>query len=164
MSRHFASLSLGWMFAALLLTYNLPAQTRPSGGTSTPAPAPPPTSVPTNPRPNVPNPNNIPSMDMNRPIYIRGKVVLDHGGQLSEPVPIQRVCGATTKREGYTDTSGNFSILIGDNSNFQDASESGSFGGRPTTITSRQLWNCEIRAALPGYSSSVISLAGRDFG
>jgi tetratricopeptide (TPR) repeat protein len=103
-------------------------------------------------------------MDMNRPIYIRGKVVLDHGGQLSEPVPIQRVCGATTKREGYTDTSGNFSILIGDNSNFQDASESGSFGGRPTTITTRQLWNCEIRASLPGYSSSAISLAGRDFG
>jgi tetratricopeptide (TPR) repeat protein len=102
-------------------------------------------------------------METNRPIYLRGKVILDHGGQLSEPVPIQRVCGSTAHREGYTDSHGNFSILVGDNTNFQDASESGSFGNRPANISSRQLWNCEIRAVLPGYSSSSISLAGRDF-
>jgi tetratricopeptide (TPR) repeat protein len=144
------------------------AQTRPpsggAGGTGTPpVNNPTPTNAPNNPRPTVPNPNNFPSMDMNRPIYLRGKVILDQGGQISEPVPIQRVCGATAHREGYTDTHGNFSILVGDNSNFQDASESGSFGNRPTNISSRQLWNCEIRATLPGYTSSAISLAGRDF-
>src|SRR6185295_5860438 len=133
------------------------------GGTATPTPAPSAPSVPTTPPPSVPHPNKFPSMDVSRPIYLHGRVVLDRGGELSEPVPIQRVCGSVTRREGYTDTSGNFSILVGDNSNFQDASESGSFSGRPTTVTARQLWNCELRAMLPGYSSSVITLAGRDF-
>src|SRR4051812_29659565 len=98
----------------------------PSGGGNTPT-QPTTPSVPTNPRPTVPNPNNFPSMEMNRPIYLRGKVVLDRGGELSEPVPIQRVCGSTAHREGYTDTSGNFSILVGDNSTFQDASKDASF-------------------------------------
>jgi tetratricopeptide (TPR) repeat protein len=154
------------MLLVTLFQANTWAQTRPpSGGTgtgtvTTPTPAP---TTPTNTRPTIPNPNSYPNTEMTRPIYIRGKVILDHGGQISEPVPIQRICGSSSHREGYTDSNGNFSILVGDNSNFQDASESGSFGNRPSTITSRQLWNCELRAMLPGYSSSTISLAGRDF-
>ena len=89
---------------------------------------------------------------------------MDQGMQITEPIPIQRVCNGQARREGYTDSQGNFSIQVGDNSNFQDASESGPFGGaRPTQINTRQLWNCELRAVLPGYTSSIISLAGRDF-
>ena len=153
------------LFVSLLQTSSW-TQTRPpsgsTGGTTTqPTNNPAPSNAPSNPRPNNTTPST--TLDANRPIYLRGKVVLDHGGQLSEPVPIQRVCGATAHREGYTDSSGNFSILVGDNSNFQDASEGGAFTGRPTNISTAQLWNCEIRAMLPGYASSVISLAGRDF-
>ncbi len=155
------------LLATILIQASGWTQTRPTGGgsgTTAPPANTPTTSTPSPTRPTIPNPNNFPTMDVNRPIYIRGKVVLDHGGQLSEPVPIQRVCGASSHREGYTDSSGNFSILVGDNSNFQDASESGSsFGNRQTNVSTRQLWNCELRAMLPGYSSSVISLAGRDF-
>jgi tetratricopeptide (TPR) repeat protein len=122
------------------------------------------TTVPTNPRPTIPSPTYSPTPDNTRPIYLRGKVLLDHGAELSQPVPIQRVCGGTAHREGYTDSHGNFNILLGNNSDFQDASESGgSFGNRPIGINTRQLWNCELRAMLPGYTSSVISLAGRDF-
>lgn len=120
------------------------------------------TSTPT-PRPSIPNINN-PNLEINRPIFLRGKVVMDQGMQITEPIPIQRVCNGQARREGYTDSQGNFSIQVGDNSNFQDASESGPFGGaRPTQINTRQLWNCELRAVLPGYTSSIISLAGRDF-
>jgi tetratricopeptide (TPR) repeat protein len=102
--------------------------------------------------------------DINRPIYLTGKVVLDQGAQVPEPVPIQRVCGTTVRREGYTDMHGNFSIILGDSSatTFQDASESGAIAGRRSTITKAQLWGCEIRAMLPGYNSTSISLAGRD--
>jgi len=142
------------------------AQTRTTGGGGpTTPPAPPPTTTSNPPtRTTIPNPS-IPSLDNSRPIYLRGKVVLEQGMELTEPVPIQRVCGTTVKREGYTDMHGNFNILVGDNSYFQDASESGSsFPGRARPVSERQLWNCEIRAYLPGYTSSSIALAGRDFG
>ena len=120
------------------------------------------TTTPT-PRPSIPS-TTSPNIDFNRPIFLRGKVVLDQGMQITEPIPIQRVCNGQARREGYTDSEGNFSIQVGDSSNFQDASESGAFGGtRTTQITSRQLWNCDLRAVLPGYTSSSISLAGRDF-
>lgn len=125
------------------------------------------TTTSPNPRPNIPNPNDFPSMDANRPIYLRGKVILDQGGEVAEPVAIQRVCGATVRREGYSDMHGNFSIMVGDTSVLQDASEAGYanvMSSRQRPVTTRQLWGCEIRAMLPGYSSTAISLAGRDFG
>lgn len=126
------------------------------GSTSTTTrPLPPRTSIPNT----FPDSGEIP-----RPIYLTGKVVSSQGQPLSEPVPIQRVCGTTARREGYTDTHGNFSIMIGDGSTnaFQDASETGVIGRRQS-VTPRQLWGCEIRAMMPGYSSTVIQLAGRDF-
>lgn len=130
------------------------------GSTGTPGPT---SSTPTPPRPNIPNtfPN---TNEINRPIYLTGKVVLAQGEALGEPVPIQRVCGTTVRREGYTDTHGNFSIILGDGSTntFQDASESGIIGRRQT-VTRQSLWGCEIRAMMPGYSSTIIQLAGRDF-
>jgi tetratricopeptide (TPR) repeat protein len=110
--------------------------------------------------PSLPTMNPIP--EMNRPIYLTGKVVLDRGSELPEPVPIQRVCGSTVRREGYTDMHGGFSILLGDTTTFQDASESGSMAGRKPSFNRAQLWGCEIRAMLAGYTSSSISLAGRD--
>jgi tetratricopeptide (TPR) repeat protein len=55
--------------------------------------------------------------------------------------------------------------MLGENNTFQDASESGGFTGRTgvNSINPRTLWNCEIRAVLPGYTSSSVILAGRDF-
>jgi tetratricopeptide (TPR) repeat protein len=170
MGRKMVSRSLFVVVLASLFAASGWSQVRPPSGSTgtgttgnTPVTAPT-TPVTTNPRPTVPNPNNFPTMEMNRPLYIRGKVMLDQGGEISEPVPIQRVCGSSIHREGYTDMNGSFSILLGDNSTFQDASETGSFTGRPSNLTARQLWNCEIRALLPGYTSSAISLAGKDFG
>jgi tetratricopeptide (TPR) repeat protein len=126
------------------------------GTTSTTTTSVPPSRPPTS----IPNP----SQDFNRPIFLTGKVILDHGVAISQPIPVERVCNGTVRREGYTDSRGNFSIMLGDNTAFQDASESGGFGTRPNQgINPRTLWNCEIRAVLPGYTSSSILLAGRDF-
>lgn len=144
------------------------SQTKPpsggtGSGTTAPTNVPPTTTPPSTTRPGRTNIPNFPTSEPSRPIFLRGKVILDQGMQVPQPIPIQRVCGATVRREGYTDTRGNFSFIVGENSSFQDASEAGSFSGRPTQITTRQLWSCEIRADLPGYVSSSISLAGRDF-
>lgn len=89
---------------------------------------------------------------------------MEQGGPIPEPVAIQRTCGTQVRREAYTDSKGGFSFMFGDNMGIlPDASEnvpirpSSSF----TRVTTAQLWNCELRAVLPGYISNVISLAGR---
>ncbi len=76
-------------------------------------------------------------------------------------------------RETVTSAHGTFNVILSDtntNSTLQGASEGGGttqFGaqlGKQVSKTTRtQLWGCEIRASLPGYLSSAVSLAGRDF-
>jgi Flp pilus assembly protein TadD len=108
---------------------------------------------------------------------LSGKVVMDDGTPPPESVVIERVCNGMPRPEGYTDSKGRFSFQLGQNQGvFMDASVSGSdpgFGGMGNsrmpgmdgrggnTVTERDLMNCEIRAALPGFRSSVVSLAGR---
>ena len=101
-----------------------------------------------------------------RPVFISGKVMLQGGGALPEPVPIERVCNGTVRREGYADVKGQFEFQLGSNPTFQDASEndaritpnsqsrpSGSSGQRPTDLS-----GCELRAVLAGYQSTVVIL------
>jgi Tfp pilus assembly protein PilF len=97
-------------------------------------------------------------------VFISGKVLLEGGGALSEPVAIERVCNNTVRREGYTDVKGQFQFQLGLNPTFQDASESsdsrittpspsrssGSQARRPMDLS-----GCEFRAVLAGYQSSV---------
>ena len=61
--------------------------------------------------------------DTTRPLFISGKVMLQGGGVLPEPVPIERVCNGTVRREGYADIRGQFEFQLGLNLTFQDASE-----------------------------------------
>jgi Tfp pilus assembly protein PilF len=101
-----------------------------------------------------------------RPVFISGKVLLQGGGVLPEPVPIERVCNGTVRREGYADVKGQFEFQLGLNLTFQDASEndarigpnsqsrSASNGGqRPNDLN-----GCELRAVLAGYQSTVVIL------
>jgi Tfp pilus assembly protein PilF len=118
---------------------------------------------------------NLPSalpVETRRPVSISGAVVLEDGSPLPEPVKIQRVCGNIVHGENYTDSRGRFTILIDENTGigFQSASEGGGastmgaqLGNRISQTTRTQLWGCEIRAILPGYSAGSGSLAGRDF-
>ncbi len=119
--------------------------------------------------------------EMQRAIYLSGKVMLDDGTPPPEPVTIERVCNGSPRPEGYTDSKGRFSFELGRNTAMMaDAStnmgndgfgggmpgqpQRGGFGnsgfGGNSNIES-QLMGCELRASLPGFRSDMVSLAGR---
>jgi len=113
---------------------------------------------------------------MQRPIFLSGKVVLQDGTPPPDPAVIERVCNGVVRPEGYTDSKGRFSFQLGQNNALlSDASVGsdpgfGPMGSRNTGlgglnsnngISERDLWGCEIRASLPGYTSEVVSLSGR---
>jgi Tfp pilus assembly protein PilF len=101
-----------------------------------------------------------------RSVFISGKVMLQGGGVLPEPVPIERVCNGTVRREGYADMKGQFEFQLGVNLIFQDASEndarigpnSQSRTGSNNGQRPPELNGCELRAVLAGYQSSVVIL------
>jgi len=122
-------------------------------------------------QPTTNRPSDLPT-ETRRPVSISGAVVLDDGSPLSEPVQIQRVCGNIVHGENYSDARGKYTIWLDENSSigYQQASEGGGnstmgaqLGDRSSQTTRTQLWNCELRALLPGYSAGSVSLAGRDF-
>jgi Tfp pilus assembly protein PilF len=101
-----------------------------------------------------------------KPMFVSGKVMLQSGGPLPEPVAIERVCNGTVRREGYADTKGQFEFQLGLNLTFQDASEndsriaptSQSRSGSASSLRALDLNGCELRAVLAGYQSTVVSL------
>lgn len=131
------------------------------------------------------NPNTIgnqptyPYPGQTQPIFLSGRIMMDDGSEVPRNVAIERVCGASVRAEGHTDSKGYFSLQLGANNvdALQDASSSGvddfgrpgNFGqvGPPTASTAidpngytRQLLlNCELRARVPGYESQMINLA-----
>lgn len=120
--------------------------------------------------------------EMQRAIYLSGKVMLDDGTPPPEPVTIERVCNGNPRPEGYTDSKGRFSFELGRNTAMMaDASTNmggdGFGGGMPgqpqrggafgnsgfggNSNIEQQLMGCELRASLPGFRSDMVSLAGR---
>src|SRR5436190_17539969 len=159
----------------------------PSPGTTTPGPAtgggaPTPgrsTTPSTLPDPNQ-NRNQFP--EIQRPIFLSGKVMLDSGGAPPDAVTIERVCNGNPRAEAYTDSKGHFSFQLGQNLGvMQDASMSSSHDmgfpgmgnaggggnsrnapfGQSGGFSERDLMGCEIRASLAGYRSDVVTLSGR---
>jgi hypothetical protein len=119
----------------------------------------------TPPRPG--NPNRAPTTpEIVQPTFISGKVLLEGGGSLPEPVAIERICNGVVRREGYTDFKGQFEFQLGSNMAFQDASENDSrlvpnSQTRTTTPGGRRLMDlsgCEFRAVLAGYHSTIVSI------
>jgi hypothetical protein len=117
-------------------------------------------------------PSSMPT-ETNRPVSINGQVVLEDGTPMTESVAILRVCGSMVHRETDTNSRGKFSVILSDtntNGTLQGASEGGGtsefgakMGSRVSQTTRTQLWGCELRGSLPGYTSNSVSLAGRDF-
>ena len=100
------------------------------------------------------------SEDAGMPTFVTGTVVLSDGTPLAEPVPIERVCGGESHREGYTDASGHFSVQLGAISGALPASE-GLSSERSGDMRPGSFANCEIRSFLPGFRSDSAPLAGR---
>ncbi len=112
--------------------------------------------------------------------YLYGKVILDDGTPAPDSVPIERICNGAIRREAYTDSKGRFSFDTGNKAPaLQDTSASsitdaptGPIGTGGMVMTSNaglnsvagglgRMADCDLRAALPGYRSDVISLTGR---
>lgn len=152
-----------------------------TGGTApTPAPTPTPTPTPTTPgtnRPGQPFPpqRDESPFDVQRPVFLSGKVLTTDGGPPPEAATIELVCNGAPRPFGYTDSKGRFSINLSQPNNVLPDASVG-YGGMPGTMgglatrqspwgadvgAARQLMGCELRAALPGYSSESVNLAGR---
>ena len=113
--------------------------------------------------------------DSRRLVTLTGRVVVGDGSPPPEPVSIERVCYGNARAEGTTDSKGQFRIDLGRSTAFQDASVGGDtfsssaaqdpfqggIGTNQSFVSERDLWNCEIRAALSGYRSDVIFLSQR---
>jgi len=98
-------------------------------------------------------------------IFLSGKVVLDDGTPLTEPAAIQTICKGQRRTETHTDSHGSFSFEFGS----QLASNGAGIGDAenpfsstlPSRINQRDWRECELQAALPGFSSQAIQLSSR---
>jgi tetratricopeptide (TPR) repeat protein len=145
-----------------------------TGGINTP----PSTTNPNSRQPTDPNQNPNMSDQMQRNVYLEGKVMLEDGSPPPDSVVIERVCNGRGRPEGYTNSKGQFSFQLGQNlAAMADASVSnpGTFGNSRTGGQSnsggmlgssrggssdRDLMGCELRASLPGFTSSSVNLSG----
>lgn len=110
-----------------------------------------------------------------QPVFYTGKVILDTGTPAPTQVAILRNCNGVSRRQTYTAGDGSFSVMIGDrnfsetapdatedsrgfgaDSPFSMANLAGTNPSNPQSIMA----DCELRAELPGYSSSYIRLDG----
>jgi tetratricopeptide (TPR) repeat protein len=153
-----------------IFTFAAFAQVRSGGGGG---------SIPAAPRtPTTSSPNTANT----RSVFVRGKVALQDGLALTEPVAIERVCNGAVRREGYTDFKGNFEFQLGQGTVDRDATESGrdvfqNSGNRGPTqgpgsdygmgmpsnpktgdATRTELLGCELRASLAGFRTNSVSL------
>jgi tetratricopeptide (TPR) repeat protein len=104
---------------------------------------------------------------MFRPLFVSGNVVFQGGVSPPEPVAIERICNGLSRREGYTDSKGQFQIELGRHVE-QDASEGDPRTGSPnqSRILGRanvsRYEGCELRAILAGFQSTSITLHMED--
>ena len=136
-----------------------------SGGTRPSTPG----TTPTLPQPGTGFPNTQTERQV---LYISGSVVLQDGTSPPEPVAIEKICGGSSHKEGYTDSKGHYQIQLGQNFELQDVSESGGSGGFGSNrsamgnggsgglggVNPRDLIGCELRAMLPGFQSSNVMI------
>jgi Tfp pilus assembly protein PilF len=100
-----------------------------------------------------------------RSVFISGKVILQGGGPTGR-VAIDRICNGMVRREGYTNSKGNFQFELGRNSTDRDASQADS----DRMVTNRNARvppsggsdirydDCELRASLPGFISTTVPM------
>jgi Tfp pilus assembly protein PilF len=100
-----------------------------------------------------------------RSVFISGKVILQSGGPTGR-VAIDRICNGMVRREGYTNSKGNFQFELGRNSVDRDASQADSdrmVSNRnarvpPSGGSDIRYDDCELRASLPGFISTTVPM------
>ena len=98
-------------------------------------------------------------------MFLRGRVATDDGTPVPHDVLVERVCNARVLQQVYASSRGDFNMELGAmTDSYVDASGDGSprYGqarkAPGTGISRLELTNCELRAAVSGFRSSVISL------
>jgi tetratricopeptide (TPR) repeat protein len=122
-------------------------------------------------------PSNTPSgPNPGQTVVVSGSVIVEGGGTLPEPAAIERLCRGAIRREGYTDSKGQFQVVLGMNDDTQGDAESGAAPpgasnlpmlAMPPLTTNmsknmdavrRQLAGCQMRAVLAGFQSSLVQI------
>jgi TolA-binding protein len=102
-----------------------------------------------------------------RSVFVAGKIVIQGGGVAAEHIAIERECNGLVRREGYTDSKGEFQFELGRNQQERDASEGDSDrmlttrGGARNSLgggTQIRFDGCELRASLPGFVSTQVPM------
>ncbi|HET9838112.1 MAG TPA: hypothetical protein VFR84_07750 [Candidatus Angelobacter sp.] len=100
-----------------------------------------------------------------RAVFVAGKVMFSGAGGAADHILIERVCNGLVRREGYTDSRGEFQFELGRNQQDRDASQEDSDrmvttrGARIASGgTQIRFENCDLRASLPGFVSTLVSL------
>ena len=144
-----------------LLVFTLPtcasAQTRPGTG---------PSNTPTPSRPPQPPQLGTP---VRGTIFLSGRVVLDDGSELTEPVAIQTICRGQKRTVTRSDFHGGFSFELGSQNpmanvaGISDAETDNSWSDSMTSSRrgQRDYRDCELQAVLPGFSSELIQLSAK---
>jgi len=117
-------------------------------------------SMPTAPTasPSAPSISTSPaSREMVGPLYVNGRVLMEGGQPVPEPVSVRLGCGMRTVQVVYTDAKGYFQFTLGagpqsnvDLSASDDTSLTGGFPGISGSFGS-ELMGCELRVDVSGY-------------
>jgi Tfp pilus assembly protein PilF len=100
-----------------------------------------------------------------RSVFISGKVILQGGGPTGR-IAIERICNGMVRREGYTNSKGNFQFELGRNSMERDASQADSDrmvsnkNARipPSGGSEIRYDDCDLRASMPGFISTTVPM------
>jgi lipoprotein NlpI len=130
-----------------------------------PAPAPPPFTPPSHPA--TPTPSGTPPVQPREDLvmFLLGRVATDDGTPVPHDVLVERVCNARVRQQVYATSRGDFSMELGSmTDSYLDASgdRSPQYGQASKVpgmgISRLELINCELRATVSGFHSSVLSL------
>ena len=108
----------------------------------------------------------IPDTTPDTTIFLSGKVVLDDGTAPTESATIQTVCKGQKRNETHTDSHGGFSFQFGghppnSNEGQYDTDDNPRSTSQQGRTERRDLHDCDLQAALNGFTSDSISLDGR---
>ena len=106
-------------------------------------------------------PAALPDLTPNTILFLSGKVVVDDGSVLTDSVAIETICKGQKRTEAHTDSHGSFGFEIGNRfSSFNEPQLDADTRSRPMAdrASGRDLRDCELRAALSGFTSDVIQL------
>jgi tetratricopeptide (TPR) repeat protein len=102
------------------------------------------------------------TQDLERPVFVSGKVVLPDGSPLTESAAIVSTCSDRKRIETYTDSRGNFSFELKKKTNTMGVQSADSSGDSDSAFNQTndifQYQNCELQAVLAGFKSERVML------